>query len=110
MTARNLVTILFVILLLGSLLLAACESSPPASTPDASTVPPAASDPAPEVSAALLLQERCGGCHNLQRVESARKTPAEWESTVRRMVNLGASLNDAEFAALVEYLAANYKK
>ena len=40
---------------------------------------------------------------------SAHKTKAEWERSVQRMVNKGAQLSDAEFAALVEYLAANYQ-
>jgi hypothetical protein len=45
----------------------------------------------------------------LDRVTSASKTQAEWEKTVQRMVAKGVDLTDAEFAVLVEYLAATYK-
>ena len=90
---------LFLVALLGALVLAACASDNLEPTPT-----PAASD-SPEA----LLQQRCTSCHSLQRVQSAHKTPAEWTKTVRRMVNSGAQLSDAEFAALVAFLAATYK-
>ncbi len=57
-----------------------------------------------------LLEARCVECHNLSKTTDARKTPAEWEATVARMVNKGASLSAAEQAVLIEYLAETYAK
>ncbi len=55
-----------------------------------------------------LLQERCTDCHGLERTTSARKTRAEWDETVTRMVDKGAELNDEEKTVLVDYLAETY--
>ncbi|MCS7259460.1 MAG: ABC transporter substrate-binding protein, partial [Anaerolineae bacterium] len=58
---------------------------------------------------AVLLQERCTKCHNLRRVETAKKTAEEWQKTVERMVSKGAQLSAEEQKVLIEYLAATYK-
>ncbi len=90
---------LIVAVWLVALVLVACGTA-------AETPKPTAAAGSPET----LLQQRCGtSCHSLQRVTTAQKTLAEWENTVRRMVNKGAKLDDAEFATLVAYLAATYK-
>ena len=60
------------------------------------------------VDGATLLQERCSVCHDTDRVTQARKTSAEWDTTVTRMVDKGAQLTDAEKLVLVDYLAATY--
>lgn len=92
--------ILVVILWLVAMVLFACGAAAGEPTPTAAT------PGSPEA----LLQQRCGtSCHSLQRVAAARKTPEEWEKTVRRMMSKGAQLDDAEFAAVVSYLAATYK-
>jgi multiple sugar transport system substrate-binding protein len=70
------------------------EGAPPAAGPDA----------------AALLQERCTKCHDLARVQAAKKTVDEWKATVERMVGKGAQLDAAEQAALIAYLAATYPK
>jgi hypothetical protein len=57
-----------------------------------------------------LVQERCTQCHDLARVEAARKTREEWQSTVDRMVSKGARLNQAEEEAVVQYLSETYPK
>jgi peptide/nickel transport system substrate-binding protein len=79
---------------------AASEAPPRA---EVALMAPAAAD------GATLLQERCTKCHDLQRVEAAKKTADEWQSTVKRMVSKGAQLNAEEQKVLVEYLAATYK-
>ena len=52
-----------------------------------------------------LAEERCSTCHPYSRVESATKTPEEWKSNVERMVEKGAKLDEAEQAAVIEYLS-----
>jgi hypothetical protein len=59
-------------------------------------------DPA---TAASLLQERCGICHSLDRVNNASKSFAEWTVTIQRMVQHGAILTADEETGLVAYLA-----
>lgn len=72
---------------------------------DTPTAPPTE---APLEEGAVLLERRCTVCHTLDRVESSEKSREEWESTVARMVEYGAQLNDAERAALIDYVAATY--
>jgi len=55
-----------------------------------------------------LLQERCTVCHNLSRVERAKHTPEEWQTTVNRMVGKGAKLTSDEKTLLIEYLSTTY--
>jgi mono/diheme cytochrome c family protein len=56
-----------------------------------------------------LLNQRCAGCHNLDRVKAAKKDAATWKATVERMMGKGAQLTPAELDALVKYLAETYK-
>jgi cytochrome c5 len=60
---------------------------------------------AEEVSPKDILENRCTVCHNLDVVQKARKNKAEWKSTINRMVNHGAQLNDEEKEVLIEYLS-----
>lgn len=85
-------------------------TQPPAVTPVPPTtpvvVPPTPT--APALGGEALVQARCIGCHNIERVTSARKTRAGWAETVARMVSKGARLNAAEQDAVVEYLSKTY--
>jgi hypothetical protein len=56
-----------------------------------------------------LLQDRCTVCHNLDRIQSAHKTPADWAAEVALDRSRGAKLTDAEASVLVAFLAATYK-
>jgi cytochrome c2 len=57
---------------------------------------------------ASILQERCTVCHNLSRVERAKHTPEEWQTTVNRMIGKGAKLSSDEKTLLIEYLSTTY--
>ena len=93
-----------VVLLSGSLL-AACGGSQEA------TSVPTQEEPAPStLDGEALVQERCTECHDLGRVERAKKTEEEWKATVERMVTLGAQLNQAEQELVIQYLAETYPK
>jgi mono/diheme cytochrome c family protein len=89
----------FVFLLAATAVLAGCKSS---------AVNPAPTTVSGTQDGAALLQERCSVCHSTDRVTQAKKTKAEWDTTVTRMVGKGAQLSDAEKQILVDYLAANY--
>lgn len=97
----RMLALLAILGLLAALALAACGGgTEPAEAPPAAT--------APAIDGANLLEARCSGCHDVDRATTAQKTQAEWEQTVTRMIAKGAQLNDAEKAALVEYLTQNY--
>jgi cytochrome c5 len=55
-----------------------------------------------------LLEERCSECHDLGRVERAKKTEEEWKATVERMVGKGAKLSQEEQELVLRYLAETY--
>ncbi|MCZ7543762.1 MAG: ABC transporter substrate-binding protein [Anaerolineae bacterium] len=52
-----------------------------------------------------LVAERCTVCHTIDRIEAAEKDEAGWTETVDLMIGNGAELNDAERAAVIDYLA-----
>jgi cytochrome c5 len=84
-----------VLLLILGLVLAACGSAEDA---------PAGT----ELDGKALVEERCTVCHNLQTVTSAKKSRDAWQSTVERMIDKGAELNDAETTVVVDYLTEAY--
>jgi hypothetical protein len=53
-----------------------------------------------------LVETKCSGCHNLDRVWAASYDAAGWESTVSRMEANGLQVSATERAAIVAYLAA----
>lgn len=57
-----------------------------------------------------VFEKKCGSCHGLDKARSKKKNEKEWLATVERMKKKGASLNDEETSAVVEYLAKNYGK
>jgi len=61
------------------------------------------------IDGARLLEERCSVCHKIEIPKSARKSRAEWDKTVTRMINRGAKLSPEEKRALVRYLARVYR-
>ncbi|MDO9065655.1 MAG: hypothetical protein Q7U96_01040 [Chloroflexota bacterium] len=83
----------------------AATAAPPAT---AATATPAA--PYPVVKDGLaLMNERCTVCHDAAHIQAAKKSRAEWESTVATEKAKGAKLTDMETTLLVDFLAATYK-
>jgi cytochrome c5 len=58
---------------------------------------------------AAILKERCGTCHSADRVKGMKKSKAEWDKIVSRMISKGAKLSAEEKGALVDHLAKTYK-
>jgi hypothetical protein len=108
MNRRNLavLTMMLLMVLLGSLL-AACGGAK-----DETAVPTTGQEEAIPVmlDGKSLLEERCTRCHDLGRVERAKKTDEEWKATVERMVGKGAELNEAEQELVIQYLAETFPK
>ena len=97
---------MLLVVLLGSLL-AACggaKEKTAVPTKEQEEATPAALD------GKSLLEERCTGCHDLGRVERAKKTEEKWKATVERMVGKGSQLNQEEQALVIQHLAETYPK
>jgi len=54
-----------------------------------------------------ILQETCGSCHGLNRIDTS-KNRAEWKDTVDRMIYSGADVKPEEVNGLVGYLVRFY--
>src|SRR6202000_518068 len=50
----------------------------------------------------------CSQCHELARSISLRQDRAGWETTVNKMVGLGANASDADVQKITDYLAAHF--
>ena len=95
---------MFLMVLLGSLLTACggAKGEAPVPTTEQEEAAPVTLD------GKSLLEERCTRCHDLGRVERARKTKEEWKATVERMVEKGAQLSQAEQEQVIQYLTETY--
>jgi cytochrome c5 len=105
-----------ILLIAALVILAACGSATQGVAPGAggnqAATPTAASGGPKEPPAALdgqaLVQARCTVCHDLTRIQQAKKTQEAWKTTVERMVGKRAQLAQAEQDAVIEYLAKTY--
>lgn len=50
----------------------------------------------------------CSDCQELARSLSLRQDRDGWKATINKMISLGAQGTEQEFAAVVDYLSANY--
>jgi cytochrome c oxidase cbb3-type subunit 3 len=64
--------------------------------------------PSVPAGSAATFQKVCGVCHTTQSVVGTRRTRAQWQETIDKMVGLGAKATDEEFATIVSYLSAEY--
>jgi len=53
-------------------------------------------------------EKLCSQCHELSRSISLRQDRAGWDTTVAKMVNLGAKVSDIELQIVANYLAKNF--
>ena len=57
-----------------------------------------------------LTQAKCAVCHEIEHVVRSRQSRAEWEDTMRRMVQRGAPLTPDEIRVITDYLATYYNR
>jgi cytochrome c5 len=55
-----------------------------------------------------LLEGGCALCHGLDRVVATKRSKAEWQTIVNRMVYFGSPISGDQVGSVVDYLAANY--
>jgi mono/diheme cytochrome c family protein len=71
----------------------------------------AAAGGAQDISASkAAFNKVCGTCHTPESALSMRRTKAQWEESIDKMVQLGAKGTDDEFAAILNYLVSQYGK
>jgi cytochrome c5 len=81
-------------------------SSPAAQT--AGGQPPAGAGALPEGAGRAVLQSRCGQCHAVTTVTTARHTKQEWTDTLQKMRVLGVTLGADEQNTLIAYLSEHF--
>lgn len=63
----------------------------------------------PEGDGRSEVEVSCSGCHDLRQVLTQKKTKANWDATVRKMVSAyQAPVDPADIPSVVEYLAKNF--
>ena len=58
----------------------------------------------PDIESFIL--EKLQGHHSIDRVLNAKKTRAEWEITIDRMISYGANINDSEKQLIIDWLVS----
>lgn len=56
-----------------------------------------------------IVDAKCTQCHDLTRVQTAKKDRSGWEDTVARMESNGLQVTPEEKSAVIDYLAATFK-
>ena len=95
---RYLVLAMLMLALAG---LVACGSAEEDTTPVDTTTPGEATG----LDGATILAEKCGGCHDVTKVDGVENDAVGWEALIYEMVDKGADVSADEAAALAEYLA-----
>ncbi len=62
----------------------------------------------PDGAGKEIVEGGCGLCHGLDRATAAKRSPADWQSVINRMVYVGAPLSADQAKAAVDYLSANF--
>jgi competence protein ComEA len=53
-------------------------------------------------------EKLCTQCHEIERAISLHQDRGGWQSTIDKMVNLGAKATDQELATVLDYLTAHF--
>jgi len=72
----------------------------------AAQAPPAAADD----PAAGVFAETCGKCHDAARIVAMRRTSAEWEEIIKKMIEKGAPGTEKDFETVFDYLLRHHGK
>jgi mono/diheme cytochrome c family protein len=71
---------------------------------------PAAPSEAAAAEAKALIQSGCVSCHEEAVIVGLRRSEAQWDEVLNRMVGMGAAVSPADMAKIRAYLVANYSE
>jgi competence protein ComEA len=57
-----------------------------------------------------LFVQMCNECHNAARIVAQRRTRADWEDELNKMIEKGAAGSEKDFETVFAYLLRNYGK
>jgi competence ComEA-like helix-hairpin-helix protein len=60
--------------------------------------------------AAPVFAETCGKCHDAARIVAMRRTSAEWEDVIKKMIEKGAPGSEKDFETVFDYLLRHHGK
>jgi competence protein ComEA len=60
--------------------------------------------------AAAVFAQTCAKCHDGARITAMRRTSAEWEDVIKKMIEKGAQGSEKDFETIYDYLLRNYGK
>jgi hypothetical protein len=72
------------------------------------TVAGAQTKPLPSGPVQAKVKASCTQCHNAARITEQHLSRQEWSTELDKMVGLGADVQDADRAALLNYLSKNF--
>lgn len=62
----------------------------------------------PDTPNTPLFVRMCSDCHDAGRVVARRRTVAEWEDTLRKMIEEGAEGSEKDFEGVFDFLVTNF--
>ncbi len=96
--------------LVASTLIAAAPVNKAQAQVPTSAQPAATTTTVPEDPAAGAFTQTCAKCHDGARITAMRRTSAEWEDVIKKMIEKGAPGTEKEFETAYDYLLRNYGK
>ena len=60
--------------------------------------------------AAAVFANTCAKCHDGARITAMRRTSAEWEDIIKKMIEKGAQGSEKDFETIYDYLLRTYGK
>ena len=72
--------------------------------------PPSSSTTSTDDPGAAVFAQTCAKCHDGARITAMRRTSAEWEDVIKKMMEKGAQGTEKDFETIYDYLLRNYGK
>ena len=74
----------------------------------AAMVAPALAQNLPDGNGKDVVERICSGCHDLSPITDAGFSRQDWETVVKSMIDMGATISPEQAAVITNYLAANF--
>src|ERR1700674_2853742 len=74
----------------------------------AAIVAPALAQNLPDGNGKELVETICASCHDLSPITDTGFSREDWETVVKSMIDMGATISPEQVAVITNYLAANF--